>query len=115
MYVACPVCLFEVGSASEWYSLYGASSVHSYPNGSVLGTGDWTHHNLVAASCNSVGDKYEVGIVPSSPPAAIGGAGEYGIVNGVGLRPVLYKFTIGVRDVVFTMVHRRNKHGTAIL
>ena len=95
MYVACPVCLFEVGSASEWYSLYGDSSVHSYPNGSVLGTGDW--------------------IVPSSPPAAIGGAGEYGIVNGVGLRPVLYKFTIGVRDVVFTMVHRRNKHGTAIL
>ena len=35
----------------------------------------------------------EVWVVPSSPPTAIEGAGEFGIVNetqGVGLRPVLY-------------------------
>ena len=55
-----------------------------------LERGDWIHHNLVAAACDSVGKKDEDGIVSSQPPAAIEGAGEFGIVNetqGVGGSP----------------------------
>ena len=64
-------------AASSWCVYLEQFPFLRYPNGSVLGMGAWIHHNLVAASCNSVGDKDEVGIVPSSPPTAIEGAVLY--------------------------------------
>ena len=81
-------------------TMYSDSSMHLYPNGSVLETGDWVHHNIVATTGISVGDKYEVRIVASPPAATTGRAGEFGIANdtqGMSLRPSLYKFTVSVR------------------